>query len=72
MSKKGLKNIWETCSKGTYYAQTFCPICRKLITGTSRTTDNAACSDLEANLRRHKESHENKSLITTDGEANPL
>ncbi len=62
MSKKGLKNIWETCNKGTHYAQTFCPICRVLITGTSRTPDNAARSNLGAKLRRHKESHENKSL----------
>ena len=62
MSNKGLKNVWETSNKGTHYAQTFCPICRMLITGTSRTPDNAARSVLGAKLHRHKGSHENKSL----------
>ena len=55
MSNKGLKDVYETQNKGMYFAQKFCPICKKLLTGKSTTPENGARSDLGAKFNQHKE-----------------
>jgi len=61
MSKGTLKNIYDSESKGTYFAQVLCTVCKKIITGSSSNPENGARSDLGSKFSEHKKECEQSS-----------
>ena len=56
MSKKKQNN--QPGERGVFYSQKLCPVCKKLIVGSSPKSHRAANSDLEQRLRAHQEQHQ--------------